>query len=294
MKSIKSFNNPNLKKLIGNTPLIKISSHIFAKLETYNPAGSVKDRMINYIVERARIFGRIKEGSILCEATSGNTGIALSMIAASLGLQCVIFMPSNMSEERRQMMRVYGAKIIDAPEGDFPGAITMRDQYLLANQNAWSPMQFSNNYNVLCHQTTTAPEIHKQVIDTKHHWSAFVHGSGTGGTIEGMRKYISNHNLKTKICLVRPHEQKHGIQGIGDGKDFLFNPDLADRIIEIKTCDAIARAQKFARETGILVGISSGANILASEKYIETMEPSGVVITMLCDRGERYMSIYNQ
>jgi len=294
MKSIKNFNNPDLKSLIGNTPLIKISPHIYAKLETYNPAGSVKDRMVNYIVDRARIFGKIGEHSILCEATSGNTGIALSMIAASLGLQCVIFMPSNMSEERRQMMKIYGAKIIDAPASDFQGAIAMRDQYLLANPNAWSPKQFSNNYNTLYHQTNTGPEIHKQVIDTKFSWSAFVHGSGTGGTIEGMRKYIANNSLKTKVCLTRPKEENHGIQGIGDGNDFLFHPENADRIIEIETKEAITRAKRFARETGILVGISSGANILASEKYFETMKPTGIIVTMLCDRGERYMSVYAQ
>lgn len=293
MINIKSFNSPNLKSLIGNTPLIKIAPHIYAKLETYNPAGSVKDRMINYIVDRARIFGRITENSILCEATSGNTGIALSMMAASLGIKCVIFMPSNMSQERKEMMKIYGASIIDAPENDFVGAIAMRDQYLIANENAWSPKQFSNNYNVLCHQTTTAPEIHKQVIDTKYHWSAFVHGSGTGGTIEGVRRYINNNNLKTKVCLTRPYEKNHGIQGIGDGKDFLFDPENSDRIIEIKTQDAIIRAKKFIKETGILIGISSGANILASEKYVESMTPSGIVVTMLCDRGERYMSVYN-
>lgn len=280
--------------LIGDTPLIKIHPHIYAKLETVNPAGSVKDRMIKFVLERARIFGKINEKSILCEATSGNTGISLSMFAASLGLECVIFMPKNMSEERRQMMKIYGAKIIEAPEHDFPAAIAMRDQYLLANPNAWSPKQFSNNYNILCHQTVTAPEIHKQVIDTKNHWSAFIHGSGTGGTIEGLRRYISGNNLKTKICLVRPKEKKHGIQGIGDGKDFLFNPENADRVLEIDTCDAVERARQFAKSTGLLIGISSGANILAAERYYNNMKPSGIIVTMLCDRGERYMSIYNQ
>lgn len=286
--------NQSLRPLIGNTPLIKISSHIYAKLETYNPAGSVKDRMVYYVIERARIFGRINKDSILCEATSGNTGISLSMMAASMGLQCVIFMPKNMSQERKQMMSVYGTKIVEAPENDFIGAIAMRDQYLLANENAWSPKQFSNQHNILCHQTQTAPEIHKQAIDTKHKWSAFVHGSGTGGTIEGVRRYIVNNNLKTKICLTRPVEENHGIQGISDGKDFLFNSDTADRIIEVSTEASISRAKDFIRETGILIGISSGANILASEKYVESMKPDGIVITMLCDRGERYMSIYDK
>ena len=288
------FKRPNLKSLTGKTPLIKISSYIYAKLETYNPSGSVKDRMINYIVDRERLFGRIKEDTILCEATSGNTGIALAMMAAHYDLECLIFMPKNMSKERKQMMQIYGAKIVDAPENDFAGAIAMRDQFLNANPKAWSPKQFSNSYNVVCHQTVTAPEIHKQVIDTRHQWAAFVHGSGTGGTLEGIRRYIDSNNLRTKVCLTSPSEKNHGIQGIGDGKDFLFNPNNAHKIIQITTEEAKLRALSFAKETGILVGLSSGANILASERFVEAVEPSGIVVTMLCDRGERYMSIYSK
>ncbi len=283
-----------IKPLVGNTPLIKIAPHLYAKLETYNPSGSVKDRMVYFAVERAKLFGRINKDTILCEATSGNTGIALAMIAASLGNQCVIFMPKNMSEERKQMMRVYGAKIIDAPDNDFVGAIAMRDQYLLANDNSWSPKQFSSKENVFCHLNKTAPEIHKQVIDTGFRWSAFIHGSGTGGTIEGIRRYKENHNLKTKICLVQPLESPHGIQGIADGKDFLFSSENADRIFQIETDHAISRAKELAEKTGLLVGISSGANILASERYIQNTNPAGIVVTMLCDRGERYMSVYGK
>lgn len=283
-----------IKPIVGGTPLIKISSKIYAKLETYNPAGSVKDRMITYVVDRARVFGKIKNNTILCDATSGNTGIALSMVAASMGLPCLIFMPRNMSEERKQMISTYGAKIIEAPDDDFTGAIAMRDQYLKANENAWSPMQFSNQDNVYCHQYQTAPEIHKQVIEKKYLWSAFVHGSGTGGTMEGIRRYKEIQNLRTKLCLVQPVESPHGIQGIADGKDFLFNSENADKIIPIKTEDAIERAKQFAQETGLLVGISSGANILASERYVKDRLMSGIVVTMLCDRGERYMSIYGK
>ena len=253
-----------IKPIVGETPLVKISSKIYAKLETYNPAGSVKDRMITYVVDRARMFGKINDNSILCDATSGNTGIALSMVAASMDLPCLIFMPGNMSEERKQMMRAYGAKIIEAPDDDFVGAIAMRDQYLKANENAWSPMQFSNQENVHCHQYQTAPEIHRQVIERKSIWSAFIHGSGTGGTMEGIRRYKEVHNLRTKLCLVQPVESPHGIQGIADGRDFLFNSENADKIMPIRTEDAINRAKQFAKETGILVGISSGANILAS------------------------------
>lgn len=282
----------NMKNLIGNTPLVKINDNLYGKLETYNPAGSVKDRMISYVVQKDLLYGKINKDSIFCDATSGNTGIALSMAAASMGLSCVIFMPKNMSEERRQMMKIYGAKIIDAPNDDFTGAIAMRDAYLAANRNAWSPLQFSNRRNVECHFMTTGPEIHKQVVSLKKPWEAFIHGSGTGGTIEGIRRYIKYHNLNTKVCMVQPEESPHGIQGIADGKEFLAKDSDMDEILKVKTEDAIERSKRFARETGLLVGISAGANIVASERWIQENNPTGNVITMLCDRGERYMSIY--
>ena len=287
----------SLSKIIGKTPLIRISDKIYAKLETYNPTGSVKDRMVFYVVKRAFDLGQINKDTILCEATSGNTGIALSSVAASLGLKCVIFMPSDMSEERRQMMRVYGSEIIDAPASDFESAIKMRDDFLLENKNSWSPNQFHNPVNIECHKTITAREISGQVESLGKKWEAFIHGSGTGGTIEGVRQYLEadkyGENLgQTKICMVVPEESPHGIQGIGDGKDFLANPEDMDSVIVIKTADAIERAKSFAQSTGILVGISSGANLLAAEKWVSKNYVSGIVVTMLCDRGERYMSIY--
>lgn len=280
-----------LENLSGSTPLIKVSDRVYGKLETYNPTGSVKDRFITYAVKQAIIRGDINENTIVCEATSGNTGIALSAVAASMGLKCVIFMPENMSEERRQMMKVYGADIVNAPPSDFQGAIDMRNEFISKTPNAWSPMQFSNDDNTECHMTVTAPEIAKQAGPC---WSAFVHGSGTGGTIEGIRRYIQAESLDVGVYMVIPAEgEKHGIQGIGDGKDFLASPKDMSGTIIIETQAAIERAQKFSRDTGILVGISSGANILASEKWVADNDPLGIVVTMLCDRGERYMSIYN-
>lgn len=282
----------SFKSVVGRTPLIKISDKLYAKLETYNPTGSVKDRMISFVVGEAIRRGEITSGTVLCDATSGNTGIALSAVAAAMGHPCKIFMPKNMSEERKQMMRVFGAEIIDAPADDFDAAISMRDHFLISNKGAWSPMQFSNPDNIKCHRTRTAPEIHGQINDMKTSWSAFIHGSGTGGTIEGVRQYVEKQGLMTKVCMTVPAESPHGIQGIGDGRDFLANPDEMNTVITIETEDAIQRARGFAKSTGLLVGISSGANLLAAEQYLKNHEVDGVVVTMLCDRGERYMSIY--
>ena len=190
--------------------------------------------------------------------------------------------------------KMYGAKIIDAPDDDFAGAIAMRDAYLAGNPNTWSPLQFSNRRNVECHFTSTAPEIHKQVISLKRPWSAFIHGSGTGGTIEGVRRYLNYQNLATKVCMVKPVESPHGIQGIADGKEFLAKEKDMHEILEVKTQESIDRAVRLSTEMGLLVGISSGANVLAAERWIAENNPVGNVVTMLCDRGERYMSIYDK
>lgn len=282
-------------KYCGKTPLIKVSECLYAKLETYNPTGSVKDRMITYIVDKAIRSGQLQNKTILCEATSGNSGISLSAVAASLGLKCLIFMPSNMSEERKQMMRIYGAEVQEAPPGDFDTAIRMRDEYLLNHSESWSPLQFSNPDNIDCHRTITAPEIDVDICLANKQWAAFVHGSGTGGTIEGVRRYLRADRQSdnyVKVCMVVPEETDHGIQGIGDGKHFLAKPEDMDQALIVSTVDAIERAKRFARETGLLVGISSGANLVASERYLNSSQIDGAVVTILCDRGERYMSLY--
>jgi len=289
------------KKNCGGTPLIRVSDRLYAKLETYNPTGSVKDRMISYVVDKAIKDGVLIPGTTVCEATSGNSGISLAAVSAAMGSRCVIFMPSNMSEERKQMMRVYGAEVVEVAPSDFEGAIRARDEFLVANPGSWSPCQFSNPDNVECHRSVTGPEISMRLWLMNEQWAAFVHGSGTGGTIEGIRRYTRTHDgfmkdnkVLPKICMVVPAESPHGIQGIGDGRDFLAKQSDMDEVIVVSTEESIERAKRFARETGLLVGISSGANLVASEKWIAANNPTGIVVTMLCDRGERYMSVYGR
>ena len=275
----------------GNTPLIPIGNGIYGKLETYNPTGSVKDRMVFYVVEKAIFSGDIDCDTVFCEATSGNTGISLSAAAAALGNRCIIYMPENMSDERKQMMTVFGAELRFSGANDFAGAIAMRDDFLKSTPAAWSPLQFSNEANIECHRTITAPEIHK---DIGSDWDAFVHGSGTGGTMMGVKQYIDANELNVRTYLTAPSEpaECHGIQGINDGQNFLLDPSLVDGTYSFTTEAAISRAKQFARDTGILVGISSGANILTCEHVQAASSRALTIVTMLCDRGERYMSIY--
>lgn len=276
---------------IKKTSLIKITDRLYAKLETENPTGSIKDRPIQYIVGRALKSGDINSSTTLVEASSGNTGISLCAIGASLNIPVKIIMPSNMSKERKDMMRAFGAEVVDAPPSDFKAAIRMRNEIVDQEKDCWSPMQFENHQNIECHRDTTATEIYEQVPD-KTKVSAFFSGAGTGGTIMGFRERAILENKDTKCMLVVPLEDadKHGIQGIGDGGDYLVNRSLMDGIHPIQTSVAIQRAQRFAKERGVLIGISAGANLCASENYIKKTNPSGIVVTIICDRGERYLS----
>lgn len=280
--------------ITGKTPLIPIDDdgRIWAKLETHNRTGSIKDRMIEYICDRALVDNEIIEGkTTLIEATSGNTGIALASYAASIGCPCKIIMPCNMSEKRKDMMKAFGAEIIETGPNEFIKAIEIRDR-LIEEFKYFSPMQFSNPLNIECHRYETAVELHADIISNfVGKWDAFVHGAGTGGTMMGIKQYIDDKGLDIKCVLTQPAEDNatHGIQGINDGADFLLDRSLMDEIILIKTEDAIDRMKSFWKENGILIGISSGANILAAEKYIEKYDPKGIVVTILCDRGERYL-----
>ena len=274
---------------VGSTPLVKVGPRLYAKLETVNPTGSIKDRVVKYVVERAIESGALNEDSIMVEATSGNTGIALAAIGASLNIPVKIVMPKNMSVERRQMMRMYGAEIIDAPDSDFEAAIKKRNEMIEAG--CWSPMQFENHLNIECHKTTTAREILEQ-LPSSTRFSAFISGAGTGGTIMGVREALIDHGLSTHVCMVKPYEPSHihGIQGISDGSNFLAIPELFDTILPVRTRDAKLRALKFAKTHGVLIGVSAGANLIAAETYIKRFNPRGSVVTILCDRGERYLS----
>lgn len=286
-----------LSQNVGQTPLLKISERIFAKFEGQNPSGSIKDRMATYIIDDAEKKGLIKKGDTIVEATSGNSGIAFSFLGSERGYNVKIIMPSNMSEERKQMLRLYGAELIEVEDGKFDDAIALRDK--LAKENGWfNPNQFHNPLNIEAHYTGTGVEILHQ---HSNKICAFVDGTGTGGTLMGISRLLKLYHSEMKVVAVEPAESPvmsggepglHGIQGIGDGSKFLVNLEEVDDIIIISTEEAKQRARRLAKEQGLFVGISSGANILASERLLEKYpEMEGNIITILCDRGERYLSI---
>jgi cysteine synthase A len=287
-----------LSKKVGETPLIKISDRIFAKFEGANPSGSIKDRMATYIINKAEEGGLIKKGDTIVEATSGNSGIAFAFLAAERGYKCVIIMPKNMSEERKQMLRLYGAELIEVEDGNFDEAIFLRDK--MAMNNGWfNPNQFHNLLNIEAHYKGTGVEILHQ---HNNKIAAFVDGTGTGGTLMGTTRLLKMYHPDMKVVAVEPAESPvmsggekglHGIQGIGDGSKFLVNLEEVDDIIVISTEEAKERAKRLVKENGLFVGISSGANILASERLLEKYpDMEGNIITILCDRGERYLSVF--
>lgn len=283
---------------VGNTPLLKISDRIFAKFEGQNPSGSIKDRMATYIINDAEKRGLIKKGDTIIEATSGNSGISFSFLAAERGYKCVIVMPKNMSEERKQMLRMYGSELIEVEDGKFDDAIALRDK--LALENKWfNPNQFNNPLNIKAHFEGTGVEILHQHTNRI---LAFIDGTGTGGTLMGISRLLKMYHPYMKVVAVEPAESPvmsggkpglHGIQGIGDGSKFLVNLEEVDDIMIVSTEEAILRAKRLAKEQGLFVGISSGANILAAERFLEkNAELEGNIITILCDRGERYLSCF--
>ena len=284
---------------VGNTPLIPITMGdltIWGKCEFMNPGGSVKDRMATYILNNAEKFKLIKKGDTLCEATSGNTGIAFAMLAAERGYKMKTIMPSNMSEERKSMMKLYGAELIQVEEGDFDGAIEMRND--LCKAKGWfNCNQFHNQLNIEAHYNNTGIEIVKQWKNTTKP-DAFILGTGTGGTLMGCGKRLKEHWSGMKIIAVEPEESAvmsgnqpglHGIQGIGDGSKFLVDLDFVDEIKTVHTNCAKKIAKYLAGRYGLFVGISSGANVKASFEWLRDNNKTNA-ITILCDRGERYLS----
>ena len=286
---------------VGNTPLIPIRLGrytVWGKAEFMNPSGSVKDRMATYIINDAEKRGLIKKGDTLVEATSGNTGISFSMLAAERGYKMKIIMPSNMSEERKQMMKFYGAELIQVEEGDFDGAIEMRND--LAKAKGWfNCNQFHNPLNIEAHYKNTGPEIKKQYNDLlQQNPDVFISGTGTGGTIMGAGKFLKKNWSGLKVVAVEPAESPvmsggdpglHGIQGIGDGSKFLVDLDFVDEVRTVKTECAKTIARHLALNYGLFVGISAGSNVFASFQWLRDNNKTNA-ITILCDRGSRYFS----
>ena len=286
---------------IGNTPLIKISEKLYAKAELFNPTGSIKDRPASYILNHAEKNGILNKGDTIIEATSGNMGVSFAWLAAERGYRCIIVMPSNMSEERKKTLEYYGAELIEVPAGEFDTAISLRDK--LAEENGWfNCNQFANPLNIESHRQTTAKEILNDINYGKSWFetvNAFVTGTGTGGTLMGAGLELKKHIPIVKIIAVEPEESPvmsggkpglHGIQGIGDGSKFLVDLKKVNEIMVVSTEDAKNRAKRLAKEHGLFVGISAGSNVLAAERWIEKNNPNGIVITFLCDRGDRYFS----
>ena len=292
-----------LSNYTGNTPLIpiKIGKYtVWGKAEFMNPSGSVKDRMATFIINNAEKNSLLTPGDTMCEATSGNSGIAFAMLAAERGYKMVIIMPSNMSEERKKMFEYYGAELIEAPEGDFDEAIRMRDELCYVNE--WfNCNQFANPLNIQAHYQTTGPEFYNQYKEIKGEKSSpavFVAGTGTGGTLMGTDKFLKEMWPKIKSVAIEPAESAvmsgfepglHGIQGIGDGSKFLVNLDVVSEVRIVSTKCAKACARHLAKNYGLFVGISAAANVFASFQWLRDNDKTEA-ITILCDRGERYFS----
>lgn len=293
--------NNNVLDMIGNTPMIKLNnignSNLYVKLEKYNPAGSIKDRAVYYMVENLEKNGLLKKGDVLVEATSGNTGIALSMIGSLKGYKVIIVMPETMSVERRTLMKAYGAELIltDGSLG-MKGSIEKMNKLLSENSNYISLKQFDNEYNPLAHYETTGVEMYNQVKDI----DIFVCGVGTGGTISGVGKYLKEQNPNIKVVAVEPEgspvisknkKGSHKIQGIGAG--FIpknYNENVVDEVMTITDEESYEGVRIMAQKEGILVGISSGANIYAALKLCE-MYPDKKIVTVAPDGIDKYMSM---
>lgn len=296
------------EQLIGNTPLVELTqiekelglkAKLIAKLELFNPAGSVKDRVALAMINDAEKRGVLSKESVIIEPTSGNTGIGLASVAAARGYKLIIVMPDSMSVERRQIMKAYGAQLVLSPGAKgMPGAIELANQLAASTQNSFIAGQFVNPANVMAHYATTGPEIYSA---TDGKVDIFVAGVGTGGTITGTGKYLKEQNSKIKVVAVEPATSPvlskgvkgpHGIQGIGAG----FVPDILDtgiynEIIPVKDEDAFTYGRLMGKKEGVLVGISSGAALAAAVELAKREENAGKqIVVLMPDTGDRYLS----
>ena len=294
--------------LVGNTPLVRVNNlikkdelkaDVLAKLEYFNPAGSVKDRIAKEMIQDALEKGLINENTTLIEPTSGNTGIGLSAVATALNLKIIITMPETMSVERRNLMKAYGAELVLTPGSEgMKGAIAKAKELASQIENSFIPGQFENPANPTAHYKTTGPEIYEQ---TEGKVDIFVAGVGTGGTISGIGKYLKEKNPEVKVVAVEPASSPvlstgkggaHKIQGIGAG----FVPEtldtkIYDEIITVENEDAFATGKEMAKTEGILVGISSGAALYAAKELAKREENAGkTIVILLPDGGDRYLS----
>lgn len=292
-------------ELVGHTPVVRLNrlpgrddAEVWAKLENYNPGGSVKDRICLAMIERAERDGRIKPGDTIVEPTSGNTGIGLALVCAVKGYRLILTMPDTMSEERRSLLAAYGAQLVLTPDTrGMHGAIAKAEELVRANPSFYMPQQFSNAANPEIHYASTGPEL----IEQMERIDAFVAGVGTGGTISGAGRYLRDH-LKNKplIVAVEPKNSPvleggepgfHKIQGIGAGfVPATLDTKIYDEVIAVSDEDATLFSRRIAREEGLLVGISSGANCCAALQIAKRLGRGKTVVVVFCDTGERYLT----
>ncbi len=292
--------------LIGKTPMVRLNrlgknlpGFVIAKMESFNPCSSVKDRIAISMLDDAEKKGLLGKDTIIIEPTSGNTGVALAYIAAARGYKLILTMPDSMSIERSNLLKAFGAKLILTPGADgMPGAVKKAEELVAATPNAFMPQQFKNPANPFIHLTTTGPEIWQ---DTDGMIDILVSGVGTGGTITGVGNFLKQKRSTIKLIAVEPSASPvlsggkrgpHPIQGIGAGfKPDVLNLDIIDEIQKVSNDEAINTTRRLVREEGILAGISSGANVAVALRVAGQEENRGkMIVTFICDTGERYLS----
>jgi cysteine synthase A len=296
----------DITELIGNTPLVRLnrltkpgSATIYGKVEFFNPGGSVKDRICLSMINEAERQGKLKPGGTIVEPTSGNTGIGLALVAAVRGYKLILVMPESMSMERASLLSSYGAQLVLTPAWEgMKGSIKEAESILAQNPSYFMPDQFSNPANPAIHKLTTALEIW-DALEGKI--DAFVAAVGTGGTITGCGEVFKGKNPEIKIIAVEPATSPvlsggdpgpHKIQGIGAGFiPKVLNRKILDRVITVTDDEAYQTAKQLSKKEGLLVGISAGANVFAAQKIADELGPGKNVVTILCDTGERYISI---